>query len=368
MSAGVNAQRLRAQQLDRPELQTAEDLVAWFGAVQAQDYAGSKWALGVRLSGLLDRPAPTDAAVERLLASGAILRTHAFRFTWQLVAPADVRWMLALVAPRLKARAARRNKELELDASTLLKSNAVLERVLRDGQHRIRAELSTALERAGISTAGQRLSHLLAHAELDAVIVSGARRGKQSTHALLEQRAPKARAPLARDEALSELALRYVKSRGPATAADFSWWSGLPASEARAGLEAIKSTVVCEVRGGQRYFRSSEHSTPRARRSPAALLLPAFDEYLIAYRAREASLDPAQAKRINAGGGLLDPVVVVSGRVIGRWRRTLARSAVTIAIEPFESGTAQTKRAMVAGAQSYAAFIELGASVSIDPA
>jgi hypothetical protein len=367
MSAEICAQRLLAQQLDRPELNTAEELVAWFGAVQAQDYAGSKWALGVRVAAGKSRPAPTDEAIEQLLASGVILRTHAFRWTWQLIAPADVRWMLALVAPRLKARAARRNKELELDAPTLRKSKTVLERVLRDGQHLTRAELSAAHERAGISTAAQRLSHLLAHAEIDALITSGARRGKQSTHALLEMRAPTARAPLPHDEALFELALRYVRSRGPASVADFIWWSGLAASDARAGFEAIGSKVVAEPRGGETYFRSGERKAPAGTRSTPALLLPAFDEYLIAYRTRDASLDPMHAKRINAGGGLLDPVVVVGGRVIGRWRRTLERSSVAITIEPFEprKGSGH-QRAIVTAARSYAAFLGQESSVSID--
>jgi hypothetical protein len=367
-------QRLAAQQLDSPVFAAADEVVAWLGAVQAQDYAGAKWAVGIRLAQVEGGPAVTEATIEGLLARGAILRVHAFRFTWQLIAPADVRWMLALVAPRLKVRATRRDAELGLDARTVRRSRTVLERELRDGKQLTREELSGVLERAGVATAGPRLSHLLAHAEIDAVICSGSRRGKQTTHALLDLRVPGAQAPLARDAALAELAFRYVRSRGPATVADFIWWSGLAPSDARAGFESLRSKVVSEVREGQTYVRSTERPASPARGvtgSPRAWLLPAFDEYLVAYRVRDAPLDPAHVKRFERRGGMLDPVVVVDGRVVGRWRRTLTRDAVAIAIEMFEPAAAREarrRRAITAAALRYAAFLGLEARVTIERA
>jgi hypothetical protein len=343
----IEARRLAAQQLARPAFEAPEELVAWLGAVQAQDYAGAKWALGVRL-----RDA-TDASIERALASGAILRTHAFRFTWQLIAPADVRWMLELVAPRLRARAARRNRELELDAKTLAKSNRALAKALDGGEHLTRDELGAALARAGVSPRGQRLAHLLAHAEVDAVICSGARRGKQRTYALLDRRAPKGRA-LARDEALAELASRYFRSRGPATIADFIWWSGLAPSEARAG--AHEARIVSEVIDGRTYFFADDDPPP----ARGVWLLPAFDEYLVAYRDRAAVLDPRHTKRLNRGGGMLDPCVVVDGRVVGTWKRTLAKAEVAIDIAAFTRASA---RAFAGAAKRYATFLGLTPTV-----
>jgi hypothetical protein len=348
----ISARRVAAQELARHAFDAPEDLVAWLGAVQAQDYAGVKWALGLRLRG------GTEDAIERALDAGAILRTHAFRFTWQLVTPADVRWMLALVAPRLHARAARRNKELELDPETLRKSKRVVERALRDGEHLTRHELAAALERAGISPAKQRLAHILAHAEIDGVICSGARRGKQSTYALLDLRTPSTR-PIARDEALATLAARYFRSRGPATVADFVWWSGLAPSDARAGLDGAKRGLVSDIIDGRTYFLADGGAARRAR-SGSVWLLPPFDEYLIAYRDRTAVLDPRHAKRVNRGGGLLDPSVVEGGRVVGTWRRTIARGAVAIEISPFAPMSA---RAFAGAAKRYAAFLGLTPTV-----
>lgn len=348
-SSGITARRLLAQQIARPALETLHDLVAWLGAVQAQDYAAVKWAAGLRLAG-----DATDAGIERAIDAGAVLRTHALRGTWQLVAPADVRWVLDLVAPRLIASYATRYRQLELDAATFRRSNAVLTEALRGGAQRTRAELASAHEAAGISIAGQRLAHLLQRAELEALICGGARRGKQFTYTLLENRAPESHPRLERGEALAELARRYFRSRGPATLDDFKWWSGLAPADARAGLDAVQAMLASTVIDSRVYWHDKDAVAKT--RSPAAFLLPAFDEYLIAYRDRDAVLDPKYVKRLNAGGGMLGNCIVLDGRVIGTWRRTLARAAVAIELEFFEAPAPRERQAVEVAAQRYGGF------------
>jgi hypothetical protein len=306
--------------------------------------------VGLRLS-----EGATDVGIEQALAAGSILRTHTLRLTWQFVSAADVRWIQALVAPRLAVRLASRHRQLELSAATFRRSNAAIEKALRHGGHLTRAELAAVLRKTRISTAGQRLAHLLAQAELDALICSGARRGKQSTYALLDQRAPSSRA-LPRDAALAELARRYFQSRGPATVTDFAWWSGLTVSDARDGLESVKSKLVSDVFDGRTYWRSD---VPAGRTRSSAHLLPAFDEYLVAYRNRDAVLDPRRVKRLNAGGGMLDPCIVLDGRVIGTWRRTLGRNTVDIELDLFDRAAQGLHPAITAAAARYGAFVGL---------
>jgi hypothetical protein len=354
--SGIAARRLVAQQIARPTFKTPRDLVAWMGAVQAQDYAAVKWAAGLRLAG-----AVTDAGIERAIDEGAVIRTHALRGTWQLVAPADVRWMLDLVAPRLIASYATRYRQLELDAATFRRGNAVLAEALRGGAQLTRGELASAYEAAGIATTGQRLAHLLQRAELEALICGGARRGKQFTYTLLENRAPGSLPRLERDEALAELALRYFRSRGPATLDDFKWWSGLAPAGARAGLDAVKPLLASTVLDSRAYWHDKEAVAEA--RSSAAFLLPAFDEYLIAYRDRDAVLDPQYVKRLNAGGGLLAPCIVLGGRVIGTWRRTLARATVAIELDLFEGVAPREQQAIAVAARRYGAFHRLEASL-----
>jgi hypothetical protein len=360
--AGLAAQRLAAQQIAGSAFARPAELVEWMGAIQAQEPLAAWWALGLRLGGsggAARNARAVSAAIAGALDDGSVLRTHVMRWTWQLVTPTDLHWMLPLVAPRLMARAARRHRELALDAKAFRQAEAVFTRALADGAHRTRAELGAALRAAGVAPDGPRLSHLLGHAELQALICSGAPRGKQATWALLGGRAPRSGATLTHDEALAELARRYFRSRGPATVADFAWWSGLAPAEARAGLAAVTSELISEAIAGVTYWRARQ--TPRV--SPAALadayLLPAFDEYLVAYRDRSAVLSPRETRRINADGGLLAPIVVVAGRVVGTWRRTLGRSVVTIALSLFGKPTSRERARIEAAAGRYGAFLGL---------
>jgi Winged helix DNA-binding domain len=322
------AARLAGQQLSRHDFTGPREVVAWLGAVQAQDWAASKWAVGVRLPS-----GTTDEAVERAVDQGEIVRIHALRWTWQLIAPQDVRWILALVAPRLMTKVARRHRELELDAPTIRRSNAAIAAALGDGAHMTRTQLASVLARARVSSAGQRLPHLLALAELDALIGSGARSGKQPTWALLDGRVPVSKS-LDRADALAKLARRYFRSRGPATVDDFAWWSGLSPADARAAVASIDHTLVAEVIEGRAHWCDPSGA---AARTTGTHLLPAFDEYLVSYRNRDAVLAPQHAKRLNAGGGMLGPCVVHGGQVVGNWRRTLARAGASKAVHAPET-------------------------------
>src|SRR5712691_6941388 len=264
-------QRLHNQRVAGAPFEKPVDAVTWLGAVQAQDFAGAKWALGLRMQGA------TDESIEQAFADGTIFRTHVMRPTWHFVSPADIRWLLALTAPRVHAASAYHSRRLELDEVAFRSTNAVLTNALQGGKQLTRDELASTLQQAGIVTEGeQRVTYIMMRAELDGIICSGARRGKQFTYALLEERAPQART-LERDEALAELTRRYFTSHGPATLQDFVWWSGLTGADARVGLAMVKSQLMHEVVDGQTYWLSTAMPTAKDM-SPTAYLLPNFDE------------------------------------------------------------------------------------------
>lgn len=264
-------QRLANQRISKPTLERPADVVDWLCAVQSQDFAGAKWALGLRMR------AATDAAVEAAFNTGSILRTHLLRPTWHFVRPADIRWLLALSAPRVKQAMAYRHRQLELDPKTLRRTNAAIEKTLRDGAERTRDELRDGLRDARIPSVGvERMTHIVMHAELDGIVCSGPRRGKQFTYALLDARAPRART-LDRDEALADLASRYFRSRGPATVQDFAKWAGLTVADARIGLEEVKQKLRQKVVEGRTYWfpPSSRPVTPASRSATPASATPA---------------------------------------------------------------------------------------------
>src|SRR4051794_12729464 len=217
----IAERRLINQHIATRGLRGPQDVVTWFGAMQAQEYEPAKWALGLRMP-----DGTTSAKVQRACDEGRILRTHVMRPTWHFVGRSDIRWLLELTAPRVHRILSYYNRALELDSRVLTRSAVVIERALRDGHHLTRAELAARLERAGLPAEGQRLARVVMNAELEGVICSGPRRDRQFTYALVAERAPKA-ARLPREEALATLAQRFFSSHGPATVKDFVWWSGL---------------------------------------------------------------------------------------------------------------------------------------------
>jgi hypothetical protein len=309
--------RLAGQFLTVPGPGDAAGVVRALGAVQAQDYAGAKWALGQRIRG-----GATDAEVERAIDAGAIVRTHVLRPTWHLVAPEDIRWMLALTAPRISRALSYYNVRLGLTPAVLRRGNAVIARALEGGRALTRAELSAALERARIPVGGShRLGRVLVQAELDALVCSGPRRGKQSTHALLDERVPGAGRVLDRDEALGELARRYFPTRGPATARDFAWWAGLTLADARRAIEvAGRRLARVEIDGAPYWMAAAADTPPRRAR---AHLLPNYDEYFIGLVDRGAiGARLGHVGSVTGGNGLIGHVVTVNGQLVGVWRRT----------------------------------------------
>ena len=154
-------------------------------------------------------------------------------------------------------------------------------------------------------------------AELDGVICSGPRRGKQFTYALLAERAPQAKT-LTRDEALAELTRRYFTSHGPATARDFVWWSGLTVADAKAGLALVGADLSQEEIDGQTYWFSAA-ALPAAEPAHEAFLLPTYDELLVGYEGFGAALTGGRG---NGEWAAFTATIVMGGRVVGNWRRT----------------------------------------------
>lgn len=348
----IAAQRLHNQQIESPHSHTPAEIVAWLGALQGQDYTGAKWSVGLRL------PGSTDAQIEQAIADRQIVRTWLIRGTLHLVAAVDLRWITALIAPRLIAGNARRYAELELDAETLVRSNNLIAAALQGGELLDRPALFAILQQNGISTQEQRGFYMLQHASLDGLICQGVTRANQPTFMPLDGALP-APPAMPRDQALAELARRYFTSHGPASLKDYVAWSGLTTAEARAGLEAVKTQLVQDTYAGEAYWRPA--STPAAAAAPVVHMLPGFDEYVLGYRDRSAVLDLQHAQKICPGGnGVFYPTMVVDGQIVGTWKRTLKKNKAIISAQPFDQPlSAAARQAFSAAAQTYGTFLNM---------
>ena len=344
----IAQQRLQTQHLVSPKLTRPVDVVKWFGAMQAQDYAGAKWSLAQRMTGA------TDADIEGAFTRGEILRTHLMRGTWHFVAPSDIRWVLALTAPRQRIALASYSRKMGLDAAEVRKSNKTMTRALRGGRQLTREALRDALHRNGIAADGLRFIFLLAYAELDAVICSGAREGKQFTYTLLDDRVPETK-PLARDKALAELAWRYVRSHGPATLADFVWWSGLTTGDARTAIAMVAKRLASFESDGKTYWMASD-AEPAGEPSTTAYLLPTYDEFLIAYKDRSASIDHERSSDMRLNPQLISHLMI-GGQRIGAWKRSMTKASTTIELDSYSPIRKKEKRAIAEAASKFGAFL-----------
>lgn len=336
-----------------------EDVVGTLGALQAQEYAFAKWSVAQRTAGA------TEDAVQRAVAEGRILRTHLLRPTWHFVLPADIRWILALTGPRIQASSAYRYGQLALDDAQRARSAEAIAEALAGGRHLTRKELAAVLEEAGISTEGQRLPHILMHAELEGVICSGAPRGKRQTYALLAERAPDA-PTLSREEALAALTRRYLATRGPATALDYRAWSSLLAADARAGLALLGDEAASFDLDGRTYWwmpgaASPPAPPPPAPDAPAAHLLQTFDEFFSGYRESKDVADVDGWLRAVGGEIGYYHAVVIDGQLVGRWRRKVRARDVQVDISPLRPLDPAEEEAVDAAVARYGEFLGLQA-------
>lgn len=345
-SSDVLAQRLHNQKLSSPDFDKPTDVVRWFGAVQAQDFNAAKWALALRMR------EPTNLDIESAYDEGQIVRTHVMRPTWHFVAREDIRWLLQLTAPRVNIKSGPAYRMFELDAATFKRSHKVIANALKGGKHLTRSALKTLLNRAGIAADNPvRLAHIVLRAELDGVVCSGPMEGKQFTYMLFDERVP-ATKTLNREEALAELARRYFKSHGPATVQDFVWWSGLTVADANHAIELIDRDLRKEMVEEKLYVgpRSVRAATPP---EYSTHLLPAFDEYNVAYKARHLVFDGGAPL---STWDVLGPTIIVDGKAVGTWKRAGDK---VITLNTSNALKKSQKLAIAAAAKRYTAFVGL---------
>jgi hypothetical protein len=349
--------RVIRQGLENPRFATPDAVVRWFGAMQAQDYALAKWSVGQRtLEG-------SEMTVDAALADGAILRTHVLRPTWHLVARDDLRWMLALTAPRVLARMAPYDRRTGLDAATVTTSTRAIAAAIRKSGHLTRAAVAGALTRKGIpAQAGWLVGLLLMHAELRGVVCSGRPHGAVQTWALVDERAPTA-VPMPRDEAMAELARRYFQGHAPATERDYRWWSGLGAADVRRSIDML-GTSLERVRVGDTTYLVHESGPLEPGRVMGAHLLQAFDELVVAYSETRDVVDAAGLVRTRKPEGLLTRSVLLGGQVVGRWRGG-AVGARTVHMDVLKPARPGVRAALERAVQGYARFLQQPLELSV---
>ncbi|WP_157000991.1 winged helix DNA-binding domain-containing protein [Agromyces laixinhei] len=374
--AALRRLRLRVQGLRHPFDASAPEVVRRFVAVQAQEFLPAQWGLAARVP---EDGRPDAASVAAALDRGDILRTHVLRPTWHFLHPADARWVMELSAERVHRANGTMYRRTGVEGETATRALDLVAGSLAGG-HRTRAELSSALEAGGMPFTGLAFGYVLMLAELERVAISGANVGRQRTYAAFDERVPAA-AVRPRDEALAELAARFIASRGPVSARDFSVWSGFTLRDARKAFTdaaepagAHGSRIEQVDVDGEPHLLDAEVADAASARSndgePDAAgprgtvdLLQAYDEYIMGYAAPRAYLQPP---------GRADPVqpefplhaMMVGGVMCGRWAPVVQAKRATVRIVPWRSFSRAEERSLAASVTQVERF--LGVPVTVE--
>ena len=348
--------RLNNQQLIQSQFDKPGELVKWMGAVQAQDFFGSLWAINIRLNKFL-----TEPEIERAITDKTIVRSWPMRGTLHFCAPEDLRWMLKYLTPRVFARFKSILEKDGIDSKVRTKSKKVFEKILSGGNQLTRDEMYEALEKAKVSTKGTRGLHLLGTAAQDGLICFGPRAGKQHTFVLTDEWIPSKSPMPSEEEAMAELARRYVRSHGPVIVEDFAWWAGLNKGESNAAFQSIANELET-VMVNEKEFWFDPASTDTKPKTGKAYLLPTYDEYGIAYKNRDEFIHNDEYSLI---GGLFTSAIMMNGKMIGTWRRVLEKKSVKIEFKPFQEFTSVQENAIHKEAKRYSTFIGFEAYVTM---
>jgi Winged helix DNA-binding domain len=347
------AWRLANQHLAATGTGDPAQVVAHLGAVQAQDYGQSLWAVGQRTA------QATVGTVEAAIESGAILRTWPMRGTIHLVPAGDARWMIELLAGRRVKQVTGVYRQIGLTDDVLRRAGETVAGALRGGRRVRRKDLYSLLTDRGIdcsaSPRGSRGGHILGYLSMTGLICLGPLDGRQQTFVLLDEWAPAARAPA---DPPAELAVRYFTSHGPATARDFGWWSGLNLAEIRPAIERAGPALAATELDGETYWHGA--GQPPGAVPDGVHLLPAFDEYTVAYSDRAVLLDGRPLPH----GDLLNPVMVLDGLAVGLWKRAVSGETVKIELAPFGKISARDRERFGHVAERYAEFLGLPAAIT----
>ena len=307
------SRRLLNQQLICPQFITPHDVVAWMGAMQAQEYKMMRWAVGMRTK------RPSAKAFEQDYNRGSIVRVHLFRTTWQLIAGEDWRWMLDLCRDNaLRGMAGwMHSNGVDIPKAEQEAIQSIFADYLSSHRTALKADLAAALMDSGITMEDHRLSYHIRLAEYSGLFCSGDLHPQKPTYALAADKLPKV-ASLSKEDALARLARTYFRSHGPATLEDFVWWSGLNTGDCRKGVNAILDELIEERWKGLSLLCHQDCRT-RGFRSGTITLLPPYDEYLIGYKSRHVAVHPDHMNRAHSGNGIFWPVILQDGEAVGNW-------------------------------------------------
>ena len=342
--------RLHSQLLAAP-VETAEQVVRSQLAVQAENASQSAWAVATRTT------SPRQHDLADAIADGRVLRTHVLRSTWHYVSADDLQWLQDLTAPRVRPVF---TQQLQPLADRLPALAETIEQTLAAASDRTRADLAGVFAERGENLTGFQLMLLLGYLELEGLVTSGVPREGEHTYALFAERAPAPRR-LERDEALTELALRYFTGHGPATERDLAYWATLTLTDVRRGIAGAGDRLASFEHDGRTFWHAPGEVPASA--SPPGHLLQVLDEMYRGYQDSRwvIDIDGLASRGREAAIGM----ALVDAQLVAGMKRSVNTKAVTFEIRPHRELIASDVAAIRDAAARYADYLGLEAKVKL---
>ena len=341
------------QQLLSPLYERPEDIVAWQGAMQAQDYNYFRWAIGIR------QRTPQLVGLQEAFAKAELLRLHLLRCTVQVVSQTDIGWLLPLCKERNLRTLQSWHKSINISFSEshFEEITRAMQELLAGGKSLPKRAIAEELTSLGLLPDDRLLTSLLVRSEIEGLLCSGVMQGREATWALLSERVPTIRS-LTPDEALKQLAVKYFRSHSPASLEDFAWWSGLSKTQCRKALTLIANEVEeIKVEEETMYLY---HNTPDCSDyAGMVLLLPPYDEYLIGYKSRWVALEKKHTAKAHNNFGIFKPVILHEGRVVGNWKASIDKQGENLTIDFFAPKSKIGKQSLQGAVNQFVEFCKV---------
>jgi hypothetical protein len=337
--------RLFHQGLSVNRFRKPEEVVAHFGAIQAQDYSMALWAVGLRME------KPEQSFVENCINAGEIIRTHILRPTWHLVHQKNIRWMMELSAPNVKKATRYVDKKEGLTDELFKKAWKVIESQYNDTNDLTKEDIMSCLDGHDITVSNLMATQIIIRAELEMLLCNGEKKG---TYALFEKRVP-ATAKISKAEAITKLAKQYFNSHSPATLKDFAWWSGFSETEVKMGIAELGKQLEYFTLDDVTYYHFGIEN--RIFNYNASSLLPCYDQYTVGYSQSREIVLPVNSDHAKIGNGIFKPLLLSENEIVGTWKKI--KKSPFVEIQALSRDTEIYTKRVEEAIQKFRSFVEV---------
>jgi len=163
-----------------------------------------------------------------------------------------------------------------------------------------------------------------------------------------------------KEETRAVIARGYLGTYGPASVADFAYWTGMRVGAAKPIFEGLEGLITLKVEGQRRGLHLLEEDLPELEGSgdkPAPVrFLPKFDALVMGHKDKERLIEPDIRKSVFLPWANVSATILVDGRVQGVWKMTKGNGCWNLELTPFRALTEEEEYGLESEIDSLRSF------------